>query len=210
MYKVYFFDFDGVILDSTEVKTLAFRKLFLPLGEGIAEKMVNYHVAHGGISRYEKVRYAFRTFLSREATEQEVEEFGQKFSDLVLEGVLSAPKVNGIESFLEKSLKEDVRMWVISGTPQEELRFICKKLNFEKYFVDIFGSPKSKSQIGEEIINEHNISDRSLITFFGDAMTDYNAAKNLKTKFVLREHSENQDQFSKFNIKKIDDFREFL
>ena len=42
-------------------------------------------------------------------------------------------------------------MWIISGTPQEELRFICTKLGFDQFFVGIFGSPKTKTEIGEKL-----------------------------------------------------------
>ena len=41
-------------------------------------------------------------------------------------------------------------------------------------------------------------------------MTDYKAAQELKSEFILREHDENQEQFSKLNLKKIKDFSELM
>lgn len=43
-----FFDFDGVILDSTQVKTDAFRKMFENCDNEKREKMLQYHMIHGG------------------------------------------------------------------------------------------------------------------------------------------------------------------
>ena len=58
-YKAYFFDFDGVLADSVEVKTLAFAKLFEEFGAGIQEKVVAHHRNHGGMSRYDKFRHYY-------------------------------------------------------------------------------------------------------------------------------------------------------
>ena len=53
-YKILFWDFDGVIKDSVEVKTQAFFQLFEPFGELVAEKVRKHHEAHGGMSRFDK------------------------------------------------------------------------------------------------------------------------------------------------------------
>ena len=54
MVKNIFFDFDGVIADSVNVKTEAFEKIYLPYGKEIAEKVINHHRENGGMSRFEK------------------------------------------------------------------------------------------------------------------------------------------------------------
>ena len=50
MIKAIFWDFDGVIADSVNVKTDAFYELYLPYGKNIAEKVKEYHLANGGFS----------------------------------------------------------------------------------------------------------------------------------------------------------------
>jgi len=42
-YKALFFDFDGVLADSVEVKTDAFSKLFEKFGPEIQAKVVEHH-----------------------------------------------------------------------------------------------------------------------------------------------------------------------
>ena len=60
-------DFDGIILESVEVKTWVFKKLFeqypdqLPL-------VLRYHMENGGVSRYVKFRHIYRSILKRPLT----------------------------------------------------------------------------------------------------------------------------------------------
>ena len=62
-YSHLFFDCDGVILNSNKIKTDAFYKLALNLGELKAEQLVNYHLENGGISRYEKIKFFQKNIL---------------------------------------------------------------------------------------------------------------------------------------------------
>ena len=50
-----FFDFDGVILESVEVKGWAFGRLFENHPEHVDE-IVAFHHANGGMSRFDKFR----------------------------------------------------------------------------------------------------------------------------------------------------------
>ena len=50
--KAIIFDFDGVIVESLDIKTGAFKKLYEVFSEEIATKVVNHHLINGGISRY--------------------------------------------------------------------------------------------------------------------------------------------------------------
>ena len=46
------FDFDGVLVESVDVKTRAFCDMYSKYGEEIVEKVKEYHLSHGGISRF--------------------------------------------------------------------------------------------------------------------------------------------------------------
>ena len=52
--KVVILDFDGVILDSVNIKTEAFKEIFNRESKVIQNKIVNYHLKNGGISREKK------------------------------------------------------------------------------------------------------------------------------------------------------------
>ena len=59
MIKAILFDFDGVIVDSVEIKTEAFRDLFRQESADDLERILDYHKAHGGISRVKKIEYFY-------------------------------------------------------------------------------------------------------------------------------------------------------
>ena len=73
MIKTIIFDFDGIILESIDVKTEAFKKLYQPFGSSISNKVVENHLANGGISRYEKIKiyhkqlpYCFNIYCTKD------------------------------------------------------------------------------------------------------------------------------------------------
>lgn len=127
MIKAIFWDFDGVIAESVNVKTEAFYNLYLPYGIEIAEKVRRHHLDNGGMSRFEKFRY-YQTRLLGEpepVDEKAIKKLAAHFSELVLEGVINAPFVPDVEKVLrEKSGKMD--FYVISGAPTEEMRLIVE------------------------------------------------------------------------------------
>ncbi len=79
--KIIFFDFDGVILESAEIKTTAFRRLFEEYGE--VEEIVDYHEKNAGVSRYDKFDYIYDKILKKELTSEKKDELGKRFSELV-------------------------------------------------------------------------------------------------------------------------------
>ena len=54
--SVFVFDFDGVLADSVNIKTLAFYELYKEYGDSISSKVVEHHEANGGVSRFEKIK----------------------------------------------------------------------------------------------------------------------------------------------------------
>ena len=203
MIKAIFYDFDGVIKESTDIKSKAFYELYLPFGEEIANKVQQYHIEHGGVSRYEKIKLWHKEYLSETISEEELQVWANKFSDLVLKKVVESPYVEGAKNALER-LGHKYQQYIITGTPQQEIEQICQKLEITKLFKKICGSPKNKIKWCSELILESEYKN-SEIVFIGDATTDYEAAQHHHLNFILREHEENQVLFKDKNVIKIKD-----
>lgn len=201
-----FFDFDGVLAESVTAKTEAFREMYLPYGENITSQVVEYHVNHGGISRYEKFRYWEKTFFNKELSENEVNEMAKRFSSLVLQKVIEAKPVEDSIWFLEKYHKR-LAFWIITGTPDDEIKIIAQKRGLMKFFRGIHGSPENKRYWTENLIEKHNLKRESTI-FLGDATTDLDAANFSNLAFALRDNTENKDIFKEYKGMRFSNFKE--
>lgn len=202
--KAILFDFDGVILDSLNVKTQAFYDMYLPYGKDIAQKAADHHLAHGGISRFEKFKIYHKDFLGIDIDVETLNKLTDEFSLRVFEKVVASAEVQGIRDFLEKA-KHIYKMWVITGTPTEEIVEICKATLFTQYFIDLHGSPEKKDYWTKKILVEENLKPNEVL-FIGDATTDYDAAMANDVHFILREHNDNLDFFKDKEVIRIKDF----
>ncbi len=178
-----FWDFDGVVLDSVHVKTKAFGRMFSKYGPTVEQAVLEYHRANGGISRFEKFRYYYNNLLNRPVSDAELKLLGAEFSSLVMEEVLNAPFIPGALATLDNLLVRGIPAFVVSGTPEEEVRHIVKERSLSQYFVEVYGSPRKKVEIITDIL-ARKAYDASRCVFLGDAMTDYEAAKESGVNFV--------------------------
>lgn len=204
--KNIFFDFDGVIAESVSAKTDAFKEMYLPYGEKIANQVIDYHINHGGVSRYNKFKYWEKTFFGKEITEERVQEMAQEFSSLVLNKVINSDEVSGANTFIKKYSKT-FKFWIITGTPTTEIEIIAKERGLTDYFVGIHGSPENKRYWTEYLLEKHNLK-REETLFLGDATTDQDAAEFSNLHFALRENEENQDIFKNYEGHRFKDFFE--
>lgn len=175
MIKNIIFDFDGVILDSVPVKTEAFRKLFDTFPKEKVDELIEYHLLNGGMSRYKKIEYFFNTLLSENITEQTVIEYAQKYSEITKEEL--SQKKYLIEDSLEfiKYNYQKYNLHIASGADENDLKYICKKLELEKYFLSINGSPKIKIEIVKDILLDSDYKKDETI-LIGDSINDFEAA----------------------------------
>ena len=182
--KAVVFDFDGVLVESVDVKTKAFAELYRPYGEDIVARVVAYHLAHGGVSRYEKFRHFHRVFLGRELDVADELLLGEKFSALVEDAVVRSPWVRGASDVLE-ALFPRFPLFVASGTPDEELLRIVGRRGMAKFFRRVCGAPAKKADILRSIAAEVCCPPRQLL-MVGDALTDYDGAMDAGTQFLGR------------------------
>ncbi|MGP7735216.1 HAD family hydrolase [Oceanimonas smirnovii] len=185
-YSTLVFDCDGVVLNSNKVKTEAFYKAAVPYGEAAAQAMVDYHVAHGGVSRYKKFAY-FLEQIAPDYAEQRMplpnlEELLQAYAGYVREGLLSCEIAPGLEA-LRKQIP-NARWLIVSGGDQAELRDVFVQRDIAKWFDGgIFGSPDTKDEILSRELASGNIQHPAL--FLGDSKYDYQAANTASLDFVF-------------------------
>ncbi len=183
MTKTIIFDFDGVICESIDIKTQTFRKLFEAYPE-VIERIIHYHLEHGGLSRYEKFKVIYRDFLKKDLNDEQLQSLGQKFSQYSYEAIVKAPLVVGAYEFL-KNNRTKYKFYVASGTPQGELRSIATHKGLQPFFLGIFGSPSTKETLIRQILKDNHLRPEETV-FIGDSMTDYDGARAAEIDFIGR------------------------
>lgn len=178
-----FLDFDGVILESVDIKGWAFGKLFEDYPQHVDE-IVAFHHANGGMSRFDKFRFIYKEMLKEPLPNKKFELLCDHFSKLVYKRVLKCDFVPGALEFLKK-YHNIFHMFIISGTPHEEINRIVVEKGLSGFFEGVFGSPATKSYWAQKIIKEKKW-DANRILFIGDAMSDYRAAFENNITFVAR------------------------
>jgi len=204
-YKAFFFDFDGVIVDSVDIKTRAFAELFKDYGEETVRKVVDYHLNNGGVSRYEKFKYYYKNILNKEITPEIIENLDRKYSQIVVEKVIKAPLVEGVIAFIKKLNRLEKECFIISATPQKEIKEIVKLRQMDRFFKKIVGSPRTKKENLEYLFNEYDVASAEAI-YFGDARSDYEAAKENDVDFIGIVNEKSKELQELNDILKIKDF----
>jgi len=202
MIKAIIFDFDGVIVESVDIKTKAFARLFEHEGKVVVEKVVDYHLKNGGVSRFDKFRYFYQEILQRPLPGHRFEELCRRFSQLVMDEVVKAPYVKGSKEFLDDYYNV-YQCFVATATPQEEIAEIIKQREMTAYFKGVSGAPKKKDVIVREILDGYSLKPQEVI-YVGDAMSDYHAACENSVRFIARIH-DNESIFKGIECTKIMD-----
>ena len=178
------FDFDGVLVESVDVKTKAYARLFEEYGEGVVSRVVDYHLTNGGISRFVKFRVIYSEILNKPLSEKKFQSLCDEFSNIVVDEVVAAPWVEGAREFLENN-KNRYLFFIVSGTPQDELGSIVRRREMGHYFCEVLGSPKNKETLLKGALSRLKLFPEETV-FVGDAETDWNAAKELGVTFLWR------------------------
>lgn len=177
------FDFDGVIVESMDIKTSAFRRIFSDRVDA-QEAIAALHLQHEGVDRLTKIEMICAEILHEPLSAAQKAALAQRFSEAVIDEVISCPLVDGALALLER-WHGLLPMAVASGTPEPELQQIVRRRELDKFFCAVRGSPPGKSQLVGDLLSENGWhTDRVLL--IGDAMTDYRAAADHGLRFIGR------------------------
>lgn len=197
MLKAIIFDFDGVILESVDVKGWAFQKLFESYPSEQA-RILKFHYENGGLPRANKIRHILKEFLGLPGDDAAVDVYCDRFGKLVFQKVVDSPFVPGALEAL-RMFKGRIPMFIISGTPYDEINRIVDAKGLRDYFQAVYGSPTTKGEWTKKIIADSGfLSDE--VVWVGDALSDLRAAKENGIRFILRSYSENLNVFGNVKV----------
>jgi HAD superfamily hydrolase (TIGR01509 family) len=107
---------------------------------------------------------------------------GERFREAVLGAMLKCPEVAGARDLLARC-RGKVPLYVVSGTPEDELRDIVRHRGLDAFFTEVHGTPRGKPEIVGDILARHAYAPEQCV-FVGDAPTDFAAAQECGLRFV--------------------------
>ena len=197
------FDFDGVILESADVKTEAFVELYAAHGPEVVAQVRAHHLANLGLSRFKKFEWISENVFGTSLTESARTALGERFSDLALARVLDAPFVPGAVAALD-ALAVQFPLFVASGTPDDELKLIVDRRGLTSRFREVHGTPAEKPQILRDVMARHGLTPNEVL-FVGDGLTDHKAAAATGVHFLARDTAPFHDDWIQLGVRREPD-----
>ena len=202
MIRAIIFDFDGVLVESVQIKTEAFREMFRAEGAVVEAAVVAYHEVNAGVPRLKKFQKIYSEILHKPISENELSGLCSKFEKLVKMKVIAAPYVRGAKEFVQRN-KDKYAFFVASAAPQKEIQEIIYVRGMGMWFTAIYGFPTSKQEAIRHVMNDYGLT-RSELVFVGDARADLETASSTGLRFVARLREGGED-FKDVPVLKIKD-----
>lgn len=201
------FDFDGVILDSEVVKSCVFAKIYEAESEQFVNKVKEYHQDNPGVSRRDKFKI-FESWLGRNPPDSRFDSLCHQFKSELMTAIPQCNEIRGVRSFLEyANIELGLVCIILTAAPEEEVGALVKLLDLDQFFTNVYGWPRRKVDVLEHLCET---VPNEKILFFGDSMSDLQAAQRSAVPFVAV--GSNFADFSKDqlrNIQVILDFSDF-
>lgn len=193
-WEAIIFDFDGVVVESGDIKTQAFANLYRDHGDAIMAAVTRYHCLNGGMSRYHKFRYFQQHLLKKPPlTRHEEQLLDRRFSELVVEAVIASEAVPGAAELIRKEAAR-IPLFVASGTPEAELNTIVERRGLAPFFTAVRGSPTPKQTLVADILATHALTPGRVL-MIGDALVDYQSALLNNIAFLGRVRPGDENPF---------------
>jgi phosphoglycolate phosphatase-like HAD superfamily hydrolase len=201
---IVFWDFDGVIKESTKIKTEAYVALFCKFGENVTKKIKNHHMNFAGVSRFEKIPL-YMSWAKESLIEENKNAYLEEYSNKVCNAVIQSEWVSGVKEYLLENCSKQYFL-LVTATPQFEIENILRKLEIIHCFKQIYGHPHEKSKIVAEHM-EFSANKNKHAIYIGDSLIDLRAARMNGVTFFLRRTDENADIERDNNCLAFDDFK---
>ncbi len=130
-------DFDGVVVESVEIKNSAFGEIFRDRFPDKVDEIVAFQAANVGMSRFEKFPLIYEHVLGLPFPDGEMERLDHALSAVVFEGVATCAFVPGAKELIERR-SATYPFYVASATPEHEARRLVKRRGLAQRFRAVY------------------------------------------------------------------------
>tara|TARA_R110001583_G_scaffold195533_1_gene375563 strand:- start:6773 stop:7429 length:657 start_codon:yes stop_codon:yes gene_type:complete len=181
-YDVVIFDCDGVILDSNDFKLSAMKNALEDcLVDNVSvERCVDYFRENFGLSRFHHIDKFVCDLIENTDSSTLKTNILENYSNYCKKSYSKCDETPSIRKLLNSV---SAKKFVASGSAEDELRNVLDYKELSSYFVAIYGSPKSKTDIIDNILK--SVAPESKVLMIGDSESDFVASKNNNIDFIF-------------------------
>ena len=177
------FDFDGVILDSVQLKA----DLFIEAYDGELnavqkEQILAYQALHGGVGRVKKFEYFERAIFGQTPEPTVVAGLAARYGELLMQRIGDCEELPGARAFLTRFHRR-LALHLVSGTSHDDLVRIVADRSLAPYLDSVTGAPTGKVEAFSTIAANGGWSPQQVLAI-GDSSTEYVAARELGMPFI--------------------------
>ncbi|MFC2167175.1 HAD family hydrolase [Acidobacteriota bacterium] len=206
-FKVIIFDFDGVLLESVDIKDYAFKRLFQDYPEHL-EEIMEYHLSNNATVRFDKFKYITENILCKSYDKETEKNLSNIFSDLVFRRLVECPYVTGAKEILD-FLQDIIPIYIASMSPAAELEKILELRKLKKYFKKVYAVPWLKPDAIRDIMDREKMTQEDIV-FVGDSDEDLRAAQSMGVFFIGRDSGKSFHEADIPIFKDMFEVRDFL
>jgi phosphoglycolate phosphatase len=181
------FDFDGVLVQSNQVKEDGFRIAFEDLDVPQAFIDACRAVWPDG-NRFQIIREMIQRLRNEEklgtsaSVDDQVADYAERYNDICENYASTCPEVRGATDTL-RTMSNVIPLYVNSLTLETPLRRIVEKRGWTVFFRNVLGSPRNKIENLQSILQAENVEASGML-FVGDGARDQRAALEVGCRFV--------------------------
>lgn len=187
-------DFDGVFLDSLELKGEAFADLFVNNESRVRKDIINHHLNNPSLTRNEKIKIYYSWFNKKKISFNILNRLLNTFAKDVSGKILKIKPSKFILGLLKFRLESS--NYIITRSIEDEVSEYLYKYSLDKYIRRIYDCKYKKTE-ALILISECNGVNPEQITFIGDSVQDKESADLVGSKFIFYKNGllKNEDYF---------------
>ena len=169
MKNILILDFDGTIIDSNYIKESSIIEYIKDKHKIDIFNLID-NFKFQTLTRYEIINLAKKSPISSDET--------KAIDELINSKVTKASLDPFLFNLFKYCKKLKIKIYLVSNTPHESLKFIINKLKISHYFYKIIGKKDNleKSKIFSQILKDENVKPIKALSV-GDNIQDYFASK---------------------------------